>query len=563
MSNFLSVRNDYDVYEPPIPRYDGDVGPKISKLSQLLPETPETITSPNSLVAGRDPNIPTQSASTEDANIMESANALLPMMKSMSVRGGTVAGSPLADPTIDISPPLADITGEISPPTDGVQPLNALTPAAKDYWKQPVIGNMPLDKFVQLAGMTAHALDPTGFGGILGKNMAQYATTERDVEQKNVLANLNMEHTTLANQKLKQDIGEHSANAIVRRRAADTLEADRQRKMTREIMADVDVDIDPTGAMHTAAIEKLKAGGADISLLPKIEVFRDSATGLLRKDDYNAWRNNYITTADQKAAASIADRKEKFGEITLYNNETREEIKWSYEKPKKAGEAFSLKNTGLGDNWTTVKPKEPPAPAQNRPGQTRHFVKNGVDMYEEWDVTDKKWKSLSSSVRPEKTEATGTWSYIGDAEDGTPMQMNSKTGLPRPMPLPSGMTITPRGGNKDATPLKVAEIESLLNGKDKDGNPYGVTPGAEPYINWYNQRDSKGYIYKVEEKPDTTWYGRGITTPTLTKVPLPLIDGQQVTGKDISDAVRQSKGKYNYDQILKMVFDKATKGVKK
>ena len=56
----------------------------------------------------------------------------------------------------------------VSPEVTNTQPVNALT----KYWGQPVVGNLPLDQFVTLAGTTAHALDPTGFGGRLGKDIA-------------------------------------------------------------------------------------------------------------------------------------------------------------------------------------------------------------------------------------------------------------------------------------------------------------------------------------------------------------------------------------------------------
>lgn len=55
-------------------------------------------------------------------------------------------------------------------PTVAEQPKQ---PGLYDYWKQPVFGKMPLDKFVQLAGLAAHALDPTGPGGRMGAGLAQ------------------------------------------------------------------------------------------------------------------------------------------------------------------------------------------------------------------------------------------------------------------------------------------------------------------------------------------------------------------------------------------------------
>ena len=41
-----------------------------------------------------------------------------------------------------------------------------------DYWKQPVVGNMPLDRFVQLTGMAAHAFAPQEASGRLGASLA-------------------------------------------------------------------------------------------------------------------------------------------------------------------------------------------------------------------------------------------------------------------------------------------------------------------------------------------------------------------------------------------------------
>ena len=42
-----------------------------------------------------------------------------------------------------------------------------------DYWKQPVVGNMPLSRFVQLAGMMSHAIAPDSASGRIGAGLAQ------------------------------------------------------------------------------------------------------------------------------------------------------------------------------------------------------------------------------------------------------------------------------------------------------------------------------------------------------------------------------------------------------
>ena len=57
--------------------------------------------------------------------------------------------------------------------------LNSTAPQEKkgiyDDWKQPVFGNMPLDKFVQLTGMMANAVAPNEWSGRLGRDMANMA----------------------------------------------------------------------------------------------------------------------------------------------------------------------------------------------------------------------------------------------------------------------------------------------------------------------------------------------------------------------------------------------------
>lgn len=57
-----------------------------------------------------------------------------------------------------------------------------------DDWKQPVFGNMPLDKFVQLTGMMANAVAPNEWSGRLGRDMANMAgqagMDRRDYEER-------------------------------------------------------------------------------------------------------------------------------------------------------------------------------------------------------------------------------------------------------------------------------------------------------------------------------------------------------------------------------------------
>ena len=83
----------------------------------------------------------------------------------------TLGTSPTPVPQFTAQPESA-----FTPPTTAV-PTNVLT-TPKDthsqYWGQPMSKkfNMPLDQFVRMAGMTAHAFDPTGPAGILGKDLS-------------------------------------------------------------------------------------------------------------------------------------------------------------------------------------------------------------------------------------------------------------------------------------------------------------------------------------------------------------------------------------------------------
>ena len=76
------------------------------------------------------------------------------------------------------------------------------------YWGQPVGSkkfNVPLDQFVRLAGMTAHALAPDEFGGRLGKGLSKMgheASVERARRERETPNELLRQR--LANAQLKK-----------------------------------------------------------------------------------------------------------------------------------------------------------------------------------------------------------------------------------------------------------------------------------------------------------------------------------------------------------------------
>lgn len=76
-----------------------------------------------------------------------------------------------ATPVFPEPPSQNAILNAISRPTAPMtkKPTNALL----DYWAKPVIGGIPRDMFVQLAGSLAHAIAPREWSGRIGANLAQ------------------------------------------------------------------------------------------------------------------------------------------------------------------------------------------------------------------------------------------------------------------------------------------------------------------------------------------------------------------------------------------------------
>uniref|UniRef100_A0A6H1ZNT0 Uncharacterized protein n=1 Tax=viral metagenome TaxID=1070528 RepID=A0A6H1ZNT0_9ZZZZ len=544
MSNFLKTRQ-YPGYTTK--RLDRIVKDKPIE-TEILPDIPPVKYPANSLAVPR-----------EDAEN--------PLMKSL--RGtysfGDKSAIPVMQPQAATIPsvPAQDFSAfeEEDLATVGAPdttPTNALT---TDYWKRPVIGNVPLDKFVQLTGMTAHALDPEGFGGRLGKSLAGMATRERGEgaqarreESTNKLrelqikkAKLDLEQSTIAADpsssanRLKQIKLNREQLALDREHAA----------RTSEMIADVDLTVDRNA--HASAVSRLAESGADVSQIPSTQSFIDAETGKVDQKKYKLWQDNFISTAKEKAKWSREEQKKRFTTITLYNKKTDEEIEWAYEKAKQAGAVFNVKETSLGKDWSQTKPTATTEPA---PTAYRTFYESGIAAGKTKAQLDTEWTERKKLDKLAKDE---TWTFIGTNEDtGVPMVMNKK-GVSKPM---EGVTaLGPKGGAKGISAEKLADIESkYILGKLEDGTEFGATPAAAPYITLYNQNATGNYIYRAEDVPTTTWYGGATTERKLNKVPLPMIDGQQVTGKEIADTAKQSKGKYTFDQVLQMVLERgATK----
>jgi len=104
-----------------------------------------------------------------DANIKPKASLALPSPVTPTVESPASIPAASADtpPTVESTAPIKQSNAVPITKT----PKNLL--ATPGYWGQKVgKTNIPLDKFVQLAGMTSQALAPDSFGGRLGKQLA-------------------------------------------------------------------------------------------------------------------------------------------------------------------------------------------------------------------------------------------------------------------------------------------------------------------------------------------------------------------------------------------------------
>lgn len=169
-----------------VPRQSGYVFPNQSRRKRrtdaFFPTAPENYTPANQM-----PAMPDLSGSGEQQgmNPMESISQLV----SLQTKPKSDSRFPVVDPaTVGVGLPGQE---GLSIQENPNLALNSTAPQQTDPqkkgiyddWKQPVFGNMPLDKFVQLTGMMANAVAPDEWSGRLGKQMAAVAT-QADIDRR-------------------------------------------------------------------------------------------------------------------------------------------------------------------------------------------------------------------------------------------------------------------------------------------------------------------------------------------------------------------------------------------
>ncbi len=161
----------------------GDIGE-----NALLKVKEANLPSPPIVQYGESPGVmaePTQPL--ENTFIPRSSNVLNEIISSPTEAPQvSPSGSPMVLKPSSQNAILNATTRETTPITK--KPANSLL----DYWSQPVIGKMPLDQFVQLAGTLSHAIAPQTGSGRLGAGLAQmggqaYTQRLRQEDPTNVL----------------------------------------------------------------------------------------------------------------------------------------------------------------------------------------------------------------------------------------------------------------------------------------------------------------------------------------------------------------------------------------
>jgi len=165
------------------------------------------------------------------------------------------------------------LTEEATPTATSTQPAsipetppNNLLSLPKDsfsqYWKQPVgKTQVPLDQFVRLAGMAAHALDPEGFGGRLGKDLSTMGAeaygerAKREYESPNQLLRQQLLTAQIEKIKAEQPGKWEAWNRSPEAQALDPLE--RVRKFTEATTTAKD----PTLSAYKTFYSSQKAAG--------------------------------------------------------------------------------------------------------------------------------------------------------------------------------------------------------------------------------------------------------------------------------------------------------------
>ena len=216
------------------------------------------------------------------------------------------------NPTMDVSPPtrltpdttqkptigngIRDYFNPPQPPPqpgyEGMNPeqINAQPQpdSLSEYWKRPIIGKIPRDQFVQVAGMIANALAPNEWSGRLGASLANNAGQmyqERMNREYNAPDNAIKRKLAEAQIKYYENpYGRHIPNDVLEYQWYDSLSP--EDKKNYEVYKNIAVQnsITPSVLGYKAATEMAKKGQIDESDIPMQALSLSSPNTILGRD---------------------------------------------------------------------------------------------------------------------------------------------------------------------------------------------------------------------------------------------------------------------------------------
>lgn len=160
-----------------------------------------------------------------------------------------------------------------------------------EYWKKPVIGKIPRDQFVQMAGMIANALAPNEWSGRLGAALANNAGQmyqERMNREYNAPDNAIKRRLEEAQIKYYEEGGRHGGrgvpSSIAEYQWYNSLSPEEQKNYETYKNIAVQNSITPSVLGYKAATEMAKKGQIDESDIPMQALNLSSPNTILGRD---------------------------------------------------------------------------------------------------------------------------------------------------------------------------------------------------------------------------------------------------------------------------------------
>jgi hypothetical protein len=364
------------------------------------------------------------------------------------------------------------------------------------YWGQGVGTskfNMPLDRFVQVAGMAANAFAPDEPSGRLGKELSQLG-------RESYLTRMKM-------------ADERTKDLLLQKRSAskNALEA-----------AKTEADIKYTKA-NTASVEagteEKKALFGDKAALAKTNLAIAEKNLEILNNQGKEIRETFIQESTGKKFGRTL-----YGEIYDLQTKvklTQEESDALYlEKYKKERQVDTEEMKKRGINTEALKKQNPDYKSVGTSNGIPVFMKEG--------------KFFSPDAKGKLTEMTTQFTLDGAVKE----QKGDFS-------------------EKDFINIENQFLSLAVNEKGETTDKHAILtdPGKQALLRHWQKKTNHDYTYFIKQVPKTGWYSGKVTMePTFMKVQLPIIKGRQWTNQMVREAAAESK--MTYEEVLERIVQK-------